>query len=48
MSFDFCPNSSSYEPSSLVTAFHGIPHIDIDLEQNITEFENTLDYYEVS
>lgn len=48
MSMDVCPNSSSYESSSLVRAFHGIPHIDINLNQNVTEFENTLEYYEVS
>lgn len=48
MALEMCPNSSSYEASPLVTAFHSIPHIDINLNQNVTEFENTLDYYEVS
>lgn len=44
---EFCPNSSAYSPSSLVTAFHNVPHIDINLNQNVTEFENTLEYYQV-
>lgn len=40
--------SSAYDPSFLVTAFHGIPHSDIDLSPVDSSFRNSLDYYEVS
>ena len=43
-----CSNmSSGYASSSLVDAFHGIPHRDIDLNDSPTEFELSLDYFEV-
>ena len=41
-------NFSSYEPSSLVTAFHGIPHSDINLNSSPDTFELSSEYFEVS
>lgn len=42
------PPGSSYEPTSLVSAFNGIPHIDIDLNTIPDDFEVSLAYFEVS
>ena len=43
---DPCPNTSSYVASSLVDAFHGIPHVDINLNprQNNTSHCPTKNY----
>lgn len=43
-----CSTSSSFQPSELVTSFHNIPHVDIDLNQSPSDFEISLDYFEVS
>ena len=40
--------SSGYEPSALVTAFHSIPHVDIDLNPSPDDFQLSLEYFEVS
>lgn len=47
MSLDVCMNSSAYAPSSLVETFHGIPHIDINLDRVPDSFELTTEYFEV-
>jgi len=43
-----CPNSSDYVASSLVNAFHSIPHRDINLGATTDSFELSLDYFQVS
>ena len=44
-----CSNDSSgYRPSSIVDAFHNIPHVDIDLEPSSSQFKVTVDYFQVS
>ena len=42
-----CDNSSSFDPSSLVESFHGIPHVDIDLNDSPTDFDTDQEYFEV-
>ncbi len=42
-----CPNTSAYAPSSLVESFHGIPHVDIDLNASPDTFELSLSYFQV-
>ena len=44
-----CSNgSSSYDPTDIVNAFHNIPHVDIDLKDSSSQFDITLDYFQVS
>lgn len=39
---------SGYDPSSAVEAFHGIPHIDIDLQDSPEQFDpSNSKYWEV-
>lgn len=41
--------TNNYEPSSIVKAFHDIPHVDIDLgELNSTYDQTVEEYFEVS
>ncbi|XP_019852251.1 PREDICTED: protein tweety homolog 2-like [Amphimedon queenslandica] len=46
MSLDCSNISSSYEPSSFVTAFHSIPHVNIDLREVSSDFAVSLSYFE--
>lgn len=40
---------SGYDPSSAVEAFHGIPHIDIDLQDSPEQFDpSNSKYWEVN
>ena len=44
-----CSNgSSSYDPTDIVTAFHNIPHVDIDLKDSSSQFDISLEYFQVS
>lgn len=41
--------TSGYEPSSIVETFHDIPHVDIDLGEINSTYEQTVEeYFEVS
>ena len=40
--------SSGFQASNLVTGFHNIPHVDIDLNRIPADFQITLDYFEAS
>ena len=42
-----CQDSSGYMPSSIVTDFHSIPHIDINLQPVPSDFSITLNYFQV-
>ena len=43
-----CSLSSGFQASNLVTGFHNIPHVDIDLNRIPADFQITLDYFEAS
>ncbi len=47
MSISCSENGSGYTPSSIVNAFHGVPHFDIDLAQSSADFDASLGYFEV-
>ena len=38
---------SNYEPTSLVEAFHKVPHVDINLKEVPDDFDTSLDYFQV-
>lgn len=41
--------SSDYEPSGIVETFHDIPHVDIDLGEINSTYEQTVEeYFEVN
>lgn len=40
-------NNSGYSPSSIVNVFHDIPHVNIDLDSSPSQFETSLDYFQV-
>jgi len=41
--------SSGYQPSNIVESFHNIPHVDVDLGEINSTYEQTVEeYFEVS
>ena len=40
-----CPTGSGFDPSSMVEAFHSIPHTDIDLQDSPDQFEPSNGHY---